>query len=421
MVKFIHAADIHLDSPLQRIGQYEDAPVELLRTAPRRALRNLVDLALEEQVNFVLVAGDLYDGDWDDVRTGLYMVQQMTRLREAEIPVYVIAGNHDAASHMTKNVPLPKNVHYLSAKKPETRVLEQHGVAIHGQGFATRSVTQNLAVAYPNAIKGLFNIGMLHTSIEGREGHDSYCPCTLDDLRSKEYDYWGLGHVHQRERLLENPYVAFSGNIQGRHIRECGPKGALLVNADDKGSCQVQFRALDVVRWEQINLAADGLQSVGDLQDALDQKLREIRGEYDGMPLALRVELTGQTPLHSRFLANPQKLEADMRAVIINAGGGQVWLEKFKTRTRPPREPDLGSLADDPLGEVERLAEEYMADDALLAVLAGELEALCRKLPHELTEGQDALKLDKSDWLRETIAGIAPMLLERLQRQEDGA
>ncbi|MEZ6149368.1 MAG: metallophosphoesterase [Pirellulaceae bacterium] len=174
--KFIHAADIHLDSALKGLQRYEGAPVDEIRRAPREGLSNLVDLAIELQVQFVLIAGDLYDGDWKNFQTGMYFVQQATRLRVAGIPLVFIAGNHDAANKMTRSLPLPDNVTLLSHKKPQTIHLESLDVAIHGQSFATECVLEDLSQAYPAAERGCLNIGLLHTSAEGREGHDRYSP-----------------------------------------------------------------------------------------------------------------------------------------------------------------------------------------------------------------------------------------------------
>ena len=192
MFKFLHAADIHLDSPLRGLQRYEGAPVEEIRQASRRALENLVQLAIDQSVAFVLIAGDLYDGDWKDHRTGLYFVSQMVRLRAAGIPVIAIAGNHDAANKMTRTLPLPENVHVLDHRRPETFLLEQPGVAIHGQSFATPTVLEDLSAAYPPAVGGMLNIGLLHTCATGREGHQPYAPCTIPGLISKHYDYWAL-------------------------------------------------------------------------------------------------------------------------------------------------------------------------------------------------------------------------------------
>ena len=199
MFKFIHAADIHLDSPLRGLEQYEGAPVEEIRNAARRALSNLVDLAIRQEVAFVLIAGDLYDGDWRDYNTGLFFVDQARRLREAKIPLYLISGNHDAANRMTRTLKMPENVTFFSAERPETALLPDLDVAIHGQSFAKAAVYDDLSEGYPIVDSGHFNIGMLPTCAAGREGHDRYAPCSVEGLKAKGYDYWALGHIHLRE------------------------------------------------------------------------------------------------------------------------------------------------------------------------------------------------------------------------------
>ena len=195
-ISFLHAADIHLDSPLRGLERYENAPVDRMRRATRRAFERLVDLAIEKRVDFVVIAGDLYDGDCRDYNTGLYLTRQLGRLRDEKIPVFLIAGNHDAANRMTRVLPLPDNVRMLGHDRPETVCIKDLDVAIHGQSFGKPAVTENLAAGYPAALPGCVNIGVLHTGLGGMNGHERYAPCTLDELRFKRYDYWALGHIH---------------------------------------------------------------------------------------------------------------------------------------------------------------------------------------------------------------------------------
>ena len=251
MIKFIHSADIHLDSPLHRLEVYDGAPVDRIRQASRRALENLVDLALGEAVDFVLIAGDLFDGTWKDYNTGLYFVSQVRRLTATGIEVFIIAGNHDAAGQMTRSLPYPEKVHLFSHRKAETRTLDSLKVAIHGQSFGTAAVTGNLAAGYPEPVPGYVNIGLLHTSLTGREGHETYAPCTLADLENRGYDYWALGHIHQFEIVAEAPMVVFSGCIQGRHVKEAGAKGCVRVSLEAGSAPEVVHHALDVIRWER--------------------------------------------------------------------------------------------------------------------------------------------------------------------------
>ena len=256
-ISFLHAADIHLDSPLKGLERYENAPVERIRGATRRAFTRLIDLAIEKRVDFVLIAGDLYDGDWRDYNTGLYLVRQLGRLRDARIPVFVIAGNHDAANKMTRMLRLPDNVRFLAHDRPETVRLDDLGVAIHGQSFAKAAVTENLAAAYPAPVSGYINIGLLHTGMGGADGHERYAPCTLEELRLRGYDYWALGHIHARQVLCNDPPVVFAGNVQGRHIRETGPKGCLLAT-DPSGS---DASSTSSIGWTRCGGSADASMS----------------------------------------------------------------------------------------------------------------------------------------------------------------
>ena len=221
---FLHAADIHLDSPLRGLSAYEGAPVDQFRNATREAFRNLVTRAIETRAAFIVIAGDLYDGDWPDFSTGLFLVKELERLNQAGIRAVVLFGNHDADNRITKSLPWPDNAYRFNHKKPETIVFEDLGVALHGQSFARMDVSENLAELYPAPVSGRLNIGVLHTALEGNARHATYAPCSLNQLRNHGYAYWALGHVHAHEVLSRDPWVVFPGNIQGRHIRETGAK-----------------------------------------------------------------------------------------------------------------------------------------------------------------------------------------------------
>jgi DNA repair exonuclease SbcCD nuclease subunit len=415
MFKFLHAADIHLDSPLRGLERYEGAPVEALRQATRQALSKMVGLAIEERVAFVLMAGDLYDGDWKDYNTGLFLVREMARLAEANIPVYLIAGNHDAANRMTRSLRLPANVRQLSTEEPETVRLESLGVALHGQGFATQAVTDDLASKYPKADAGCFNIGMLHTCGEGHEGHDRYAPCTLDTLRGKGYHYWALGHVHKRLVLHEEPLIVFPGNIQGRHIRETGSKGCTLVSVDSRLKPTAQHVPLDVLRWEMCEVNASEAEDGYGVVDRFAARLGDILKEADGRQLALRVVVRGASPAHARIAAEPLRWTKEIRAKAIEDGRGQVWVEKVKLETTPPR--DYRPTPNGPLGELLAYLRELESDGTKLEGALGELADLRRKLPSEL-QGDDRLALDTPGGVRTLLEQVRQMLVCRLVEGE---
>ncbi len=420
MFKFIHAADIHLDSPLKGLERYEGAPVDEIRGATRRALENLVEVAIDREVKFVLIAGDLYDSDWPDYNTGLYFVRQVAKLRDAGIPTYVISGNHDAENKMTKSLPLPENPNktkvMLSSRKAETIVLEDIGVAIHGRGFASPKVADNIVESYPAKRGGLFNIGLLHTSLdtESEEDHARYAPCKLNDLYQKGYEYWALGHIHQRAIRHDEPFVVFPGNIQGRHIRETGAKGAIMVTVHDDHRCDLEFQPLDVIRWDECLVPLDAVQQPEGIFDAFCGALSRIVDRHDGMPLAVRVVTTGRSALHERLVSDPVRWTNQFRAAALDVAGGRVWIEKVKFHTTVPREMVDALLADGPIAEIVRYIGELRADDNQLKKLTAELDELRRKLPDDLKRGRDGIVLDEIGRLREALDEIEPLLVGHL-------
>ena len=215
---FVHAADIHLDSPLRGLERYESAPAERMRLATREAFENLVQYCVTEKVDFLLLAGDLYDGDWRDYNTGLFFLRQMGLLRDAGIPVFIVWGNHDAENAMTKKLSPLQNMHVFPSRKAETKRLEELNVSIHGHSYGKKDVSDDLSVSYPAPDAGCFNIGLLHTSADGRSPeHARYAPCSIEALADKGYGYWALGHLHKRDVLRADPHIVFPGNLQGRY------------------------------------------------------------------------------------------------------------------------------------------------------------------------------------------------------------
>jgi DNA repair exonuclease SbcCD nuclease subunit len=414
MFKFLHAADIHLDSPQRGLDRYEGAPVAECRGATRRALENLVSLAIAENVAFVVIVGDLYDGDWPDYNTGLFFGKQMVRLRDTGIPVVMIRGNHDAANKMTRDLKLVDNVFVLSSREAETLLLENLGVAIHGQSFPTQAVLANLARSYPMRRKGCFNLGLLHTCVDGREGHEPYAPCTLADLRAREYQYWALGHIHKREIICrDDPWVVFPGNLQGRHARETGPKGCMLVTVDDhREVIAAEPRWLDVVRWESCPLDAHEARDGDDVLVRFRDRLVQILPSCDDRLLALRVEVQGATQAHSALASHASHWTSEFRQIALEVGACRVWIEKVVFRTSPPRGRLEDSQSNAPLAELSSFMAELRGDDAqLLSLGSRALDDLTRRLPPDLLDG-----LNSPERLRGLLDQVGPLLFERLQR-----
>ncbi|MCB9896530.1 MAG: DNA repair exonuclease [Planctomycetes bacterium] len=409
----VHAADLHLDSPLVGLERYEGAPVDAIRGATRRAFTSLVDLCLAESAGLLLLAGDLYDGDWRDYSTGLFLVAQLARLRESGTAVVLVRGNHDAASVITRELPLPEHVHELSTDAPQTWVDERLGVAVHGQGFATRAVTDDLAARFPAPRAGLLNVGLLHTALDGRAGHDPYAPTSVETLANKGYDYWALGHVHQREVVRKEPWIVFPGNLQGRGVHESGPKGATLVTVDDGRIVSVRPRSLDAVRF---GIVPVGVSECDDGDAAVAAALAALRtalDEAEGRLLAARVEFLGTSAAHDALALRPEHWDAQVRAAALDLPG-ETWIERVRVRTRPPLDRALLAERDDPVGRLVATLARLPDDPAALASLRAEFDGLLRALPAQAREGRDALVLDDAalvELLREAEDELLPRLL----------
>ncbi len=393
-ILFLHAADIHLDSPLKGLERYENAPVDRIRGATRRAFTQLIDLAIEKRVDFVLLAGDLYDGDWRDYNTGLFLVRQLGRLREQNIPVILIAGNHDAANKMTRVLPLPDNVRFLAHDRPETVRLEDLDVAIHGQSFAKAAVTENLATAYPAPVAGCTNIGLLHTGMGGTDGHERYAPCTLDELRLRGYDYWALGHIHTRQVLCDDPPIVFAGNVQGRHIREAGPKGCLLSTIGSDRRITHEFHRLDHVRWERGRVDLSDLETESDLLGRAAELFDGFLSSEPERMVAVRVVLAGATHLHGRLQIDAERFVAEIRGMATERGGDRLWIEKIELDTRPLT---TVTIPDGPFEELLEVLDQLRVDPGSMAAVVDELAELKRKLPAELIHDPDSPRLDECD------------------------
>lgn len=416
-MKFIHAADLHIDSPMRGLDSYDGAPVDLLRAATRRALSALVDVALHEQVDLVLLAGDIYDRELGDFRAALFFREQMIRLVDGGIRVFVIKGNHDAEGQISKRLPDVGGIHVFSSRSAEVIDLPDLGVAVHGKSFPDRVVSEDLVPSYPAPLPGRFNIGMLHTSLTGRVGHDPYAPTSVETLSAKGYDYFALGHIHAREVVREaNPRIVFPGNLQGRHVGETGSKGCELVTVEGNTVTRAEHISLDVVRWHHLILDSSGIETV----TALAQKFQDLgrqcaAGALDRLH-AMRVTVQGESPLAATEARDPGTIAASIQAATQDFGTADLWIESVHVELRLPI--DRLALADRPdaVSEVVQLVNELAAsDDVLRAWAISSLDKL-PNLPPELVD----LELTRlsAEQLRTFLAEAEATVLSKLSNAE---
>lgn len=420
-MKFIHTADIHLDSPLTGLSAYGDAPVEMLRNATREAFTNLVSEAIEQQVDFMVIAGDLYDGTWKDHNTGIYFCAEMGRLKKAGIPVYLLFGNHDAESEMTKKLQWPDNVFTFDSRRPQTFFIDHLKVALHGHSFRDKETIENLVTGYPAPAQGMFNIGVLHTALEGNTAHPTYAPCSLDELHAKGYHYWALGHVHEHQVWQGASTVVFPGNLQGRHIRETGARGAVLVTADEAGVEKVEVERLivDVLRWHSLEIDVADCHSLADVVRAAGKGLEELIVHHPpAIPAAVRVTVTGRTPAHGVLFGLEAQLRLEILGTAAAIGMDRLWIEKVKVATSPADDGEAAKARGDALADLQDILEAADTDPDFLASLRDDLLTLVTKAPHELQAAVPYFEEIRSGDLARLVREVRPGLLSHLAREE---
>jgi DNA repair exonuclease SbcCD nuclease subunit len=375
---FIHAADLHLGSPLSGLATRDAELARRLATAGRQAFEDLVTQAIERRVAFVVVAGDIYDGDWADNTIGLFFARQVARLDRAGIPTILVRGNHDAESVITRSITLPPSVHVFSASRAETLRLESLRVAVHGRSFQARAVEENLSLTYPAALPGWFNLGVLHTSCTGHAAHETYAPCSVADLTARGYDYWALGHIHEYAELSRDPWIVFPGNIQGRSVRECGAKGAVLVEVADGRVTGLSRVPLDRARFEQVTVDLSEASDTSAVLENVEAALRPLAEVAAQRLVLVRVHLAGTTPAHDALSADRDNVTAEIQAAAHRLHE-DIWLERLKIETRRPRAPvDASGAAIDPaalLADLDRDPDFRSRAKAALAEIGARMPA----------------------------------------------
>lgn len=387
--RFLHAADLHLDSPFTFMSTVPESVRRTVRESTFQALRNLTDLAIREKVDFVLFAGDVFDLADRSLKAQLRFLEAMERLDEHGILSFVVYGNHDPADGEAARLTWPKTVRFLSSERAERVpiVLQDgrgHVADLYGMSYPTAAVRDNLALKIGQLARaegvgsdtdGVYRIGLLHANVDQTAGYDNYAPCSLEDLLGAGLDYWALGHVHGRKVLHETPHVVYPGNLQGRNVRETGEKGCYLVEVEQGGQTKLVFCPLDAVRWHAAELSIDGLDTEQDWKDRAEQLLDGLRREAGGRPVVVRLDVTGRGVLH-RSLQKSGLLQEwmaecrEMEAERADVAGDFVWIESVRLLTGPLLDREALKLSDGFLGDLLRLADELLQDDGKLAAFA---------------------------------------------------
>ena len=375
---FVHAADLHLDSPFSTLSYNNQEIVNRLRTSTFEAFDNLIQLCLDRRVDFLLVAGDIYDGPDRSLRAQIRFRNGLHRLHQAGIRSLVVHGNHDPLETWSSGLEWPAGTHIFGPELETVEIKkgEELLTCVQGISYPRREEKRNLSRLFSKT-SGAFHIGLLHANVGLDTGHEPYAPCSVKDLNNSRMDYWALGHVHNRRLIQKNPTILYSGNSQGRNIREQGERGCYLVEVDQDYGVRTEFEALDVIRWAQKELSIHGLETEQDLMDALEDLCQTASGSQSGRASIVRIILKGSGPL-GKLLNEPQTVP-QIHESLIDWGAAlspQVWIDRIRLKIRP--EFDLETLIeeDDFIGEILRCVSEIRTKEDPLEVFEQDLQPL---------------------------------------------
>ena len=382
LFSFIHTADLHLDSPFIGIYEINQELRESLVNATFEAYDTIIDLCIEKEVDFLLIAGDVYDSANKSLYAQLKFIKGLDRLSNAGIQTIIAHGNHDPLNGWSATLNWPEDVHIMSGDTIDSVQLEKdetHVVTIIGTSYPAQHIWTNLAQKFPKRENNeVFTIGLLHCMVGSSTEHDPYAACTMQDLKDLDYDYWALGHIHVPSVINETyPVVVYSGNPQGRHIKEAGPRGCYLVTIDTKNEISKEFIETDTIRWYVEDISIEGMESEEDLILQIRECIDTILDGADGRSVICRFILTGRGPLH-RTLTKEGTIDDILQYLREeeNLGSQFVWVERLVNNTSMPIERSVLLERKDFVGDIVRIVDEICQDEESLESLKTSLEPL---------------------------------------------
>jgi exonuclease SbcD len=414
-IRFIHAADLHLDTPFKGLTGLPNRLRTRIRESTFHSLSRLVEIAISEAVDFVLISGDVYDLADRSLRAQLRFLQAAEALANQGIRLFVIHGNHDPLTGARASLKWPAETKFFDSKTVETvPVTNAEGeiiATVSGISYEKAATTDNLASIFPKPNTDVYAIAMLHTNVDGDVNHDNYAPCSKEQLIQAGYHYWALGHIHSKRVLHEEPHIVYPGNIQGRSVKEIGSKGCFLVEVDELGQTKMSFRATEAIRWAHLACAIQDWQDEQQLKDGLEQAIDQARAEAGGLPVIVRITLTGRGPLHHTLqegfllqelideLRNQYSWASEMPEQDVRAEDSFVWIESCKVETRAEIPFDQLLKQESFIGDLLRITEQLLSDEAALQAFSKEAFAplLSQARPAKLLADLNESELEQ--WL----------------------
>jgi DNA repair exonuclease SbcCD nuclease subunit len=414
--RFIHCSDLHIDSPFKGFSAINPDWAERLREAPLQSFLNIVDLAVQEQVDAVIIAGDVFDGEDKSLPAQFKFRHGLQKLSDHGIPVFIAHGNHDPLNTWSTTLDWPETVTVFPGSRVHSVPVIKDGntlAHVYGTSFPERDVFDNLALQFKRQQDSGFAVAVLHANVGGNPDHDSYAPCAVDDLVARAMDYWALGHIHARDVMRErHPAIVYCGNSQGRHFKESGPKGCCLVTLNEGADPNVRFVATDTIRFVEDEVDMSTRASLDAVLEEIVRQCQTLLDQAEGRSLVIRQTLTGRTEVHT-LLRKGGTLESLRDEVLLNFSDREsgLWLE-FRLQTRGTY--DIDTL---------RQGQEFIADLISLYDRQADPARLpqCREARQPLFqswEGGYLLEEFSDDELQDILLQARNLTLDELVRRD---
>ena len=362
--RFIHAADLHLDSPFIGVGQSNPQLQQALRDASVEAWERLIELTIEQEAAFLLLAGDVYDGR-HGLRAQMRFLRGVERLSERGISVFVVHGNHDPLDGWSAVRNWPEHVTVFGSDGVESVIVKRGRnrlATIHGISYPKRDVSENLALRFSRSKNPGFQIALLHCTVGSQPDHDRYSPCSLDDLRASGIDYWALGHIHRHAILsARDPCVVYPGTLKGRSPKssEQGAKGAVVVEVEDGSVTNIEHTYVDSIRFESFEVDVSSIEDLPELRSALYEEAEALREKHSPRGLIVTGNLVGRGIVHDE-LRRPgvaHDLIQDLREEA-NSESPLLWWRSIEDQTRVSIDREAIVARGDFSAELLKLSEE---------------------------------------------------------------
>jgi DNA repair exonuclease SbcCD nuclease subunit len=388
-ISFIHAADLHLDSPMIGLKHLPENIFNRVKESTFTALKKLTVTAIERHVDFVIIAGDIFDGEDRSLRAQARFRKEMLKLNDEKIPVYIVHGNHDHLNGSWVHLDMPENVHVFGSNVEKMELMTKSGAIVYLYGFSygTRHIFERKIDEYDKIEGADYHIGILHGNESSGTDHDNYAPFAVKDLVQKNFDYWALGHIHKRSELSLNPPIIYPGNIQGRNKKEAGSKGFYHVTFTDRDAVMDYVEASDII-WEEITVNAETAVSFDDLFHLCRIAINERRRERNGTLLTLRVKNTQLADMREQ-----KSIDNELLELLLEDESEEesfVWIADLKFIEKLPFDKEKMKTEANFYGELFETIDHFDQTEQALASLYE--HPLARKyLPHLETAEKDEL------------------------------